>query len=171
MATSFTGSAYNNSNSSNVVLVNNSNQGGSLVLSVVPPDNFLLRSILNVSSNSATPASNISVSYGDSNHRMGLQFGTSNISLQFDGSTIVSCNVQPIYNSNYELALRVRIDNQKVYLNKTLLMNYVGSNLDFSSGNFVWKASNGSSNTVTVQYPNIESVFTLSNSLEVLSSS
>ena len=174
MSLSYLGSAFNNSNSSNYVLTNSSNQWGAAVLNMVPMDNSLARALIYMSSNSATNySSNLSFSQGDSNNRLSVDITSSNCALKFNGSALVSCNLQPIYNSNVELAVRTRLDTTKVYYNRSLLINYVGSNLDFSTGNFIWSASNNTnaSNTTYISYPSLEGVFTVSNSLEVLSSS
>lgn len=168
MSLSYLGSAFNNSNSSNYVLTNSSNQWGSVVLNMVPPDNSLARCLVYQSSSNV-----ISFSQGDSNNRLSVDITSSNCSLKFNGGALVSCNLTPVLNSNVELAVRTRLDNTKVYYNRSLLINYVGSNLDFSTGNFIWSASNNTnaSNTTYISYPSLEGVFTVSNSLEVLSSS
>ena len=174
MSLSFSNSAYDatGTSSSNYILVNNSNQtSGIMTLSTNPADNFLCRSLLFMSSNNATPPT-FSLSYGDSNTRVNVNVGTSNLSLQIGSNTVVSCNLVPTYNSNIELAVRNRLNNQKVYLNHVNLINYVGtSNLDWYSGNFQWAASTTASNQVSIQYPDVEQVITLSNAMECLSSS
>ena len=172
MSLSFSNSAFDNTSNvgSNYVLVNNSNQTGSMTLAVNPPDNMLWRSLVTITSNNATPPT-ASLSFGDSNNRMILNIGQSNLNLLYNASALVSCNLVPIYNSNVEVAVRSRLNNQKVYYNHQQIINYVGSNLDWNVGNYQWSATSTTSNQVAVQYPLVESIITLSNSVEILASS
>ena len=147
-----------------------------MTLNEIPNENFLLRQYVYQSSNNATPGSNLSVSYGDSNTRMSVNILGNTMNLVLNGSTLASCNFTPVYNSNTFLAIKQRLDLTRVYYNNNQIINLTsgGSNLNFQGGYgyYSWNASNALtlSNNVSVINPMTTSIMTFSNPIEVLAS-
>ena len=170
MSFTYSNNAYYDTTASNHILCENSNIAGAATLGLVPSDNFLARFKLYRSSNNATPQQSTTFSFGDATNTINLQFNSNSTQLLYGSTLITQCNTVPPYNTLTDIALRTRIDNCKVYVGGSLLMNTGISNLDFQQGSFSWSASNTASNLVYIKYPAVESIFTLSNPTEFIAS-
>lgn len=170
MSITFTGSAFNSSNTSNYILTNNSNQYGTMALGVVPETCFLLRTMVNISSNNTTPPV-FGLNWGDSNSKYYAKITPSNASLSFNSTPLATCNITPVFNSNVPLYVKQRLNQVKVYYNNAVLIDYFGSsNMFYNHGTFVYTGSNTASNQVSIQYPMFEPIMSFCNVAEFMSS-
>lgn len=179
MAFQYSGSAFL-SNNSNVVLVSNSNTSGSFINPTSVNNNILIRQFVFANSN-ASPnigTSNWGVVWGDlsnSSTQLALRVLGSNMSLSYGGTGLASCNVSLPYNQSNFLAIRSRMDVNRVWLNNSLVMS-VPTNSNYSwntpTTGYLYYGCNasGNSNQLAICTPNVSSIFTISNNLEVLNS-
>jgi hypothetical protein len=143
-------------------------------------NNILIRQFVFANSN-ASPnmgTSNWGVVWGDLSNfstQLALRVLGSNMSLSYGGTGLASCNVSIPYNQSNFLAIRSRMDVNRVWLNNSLVMS-VPTNSNYSwntpTTGFQYYGCNasGNSNQLAICTPNVSSIFTISNNLEVLNS-
>ena len=116
----FTGSAFYTTEC-NFSLVSSSNQTGGVSINIPPSDNFILRSRFNINN-----ASNLSFAFTDTSNTIStyIRQSTSSILLSSNEAVITTCNFVPVNNSNYEIAIRRRLGETKLFINDQMIYDH-----------------------------------------------